>query len=561
MFQRLVGPAIALALLAGCSEAGSGVFEPSAPTSVASNASTPERPATAWDSMSDASLWDYISARDSVVVFGYKKPGATRGIWRAHRLVGEQDLHAAERAIGSITGAQVIRQLLGLPALTVKVSSQTALSKIRLSPFADYVEPDAIEIVSLDSGSGSSGCTLVPTAAPKGTTFGGDALPPHYAREDVQVTNAWTRANGSNVILGLVDTGIHGGQSQLLDKFDDGYSSGRWYHYDGVGGFGWQESGCSHGTRMAGTMAAPMNGENVAGVAWKSPLISIHRDDNVWDGFGSGANTADAIYKAAALGPAPSNTKRVIAMAFRANSDSNAIQDQIRKWHDLNRLFIGASGSAGDGFGIAFPADMPEVIAVSVVNGDYSSRTGIINYGDEVELTFLYSNITHGYTPTSYNELNGTSGSTAAVSGIAALTWSQYPNETNEQIRTRLQKAGHNYPSRNREVGYGVPNAMKAVGGFYKADITRTLLEDHGYYQVWELSAAPRGGDGPYTYQWSHGYTGETFTMSYRYDEVPPTYSVVITDTGDGVSHSASAAFMALPPHGGECDPTQLICN
>jgi len=42
-------------------------------------------------------------------------------------------------------------------------------------------------------------------------------------------------------------------------------------------------SACSHGTRMAGVLAAPMNGYGVVGVAWKSSLASVRQAGRIWD--------------------------------------------------------------------------------------------------------------------------------------------------------------------------------------------------------------------------------------------------------------------------------------
>jgi serine protease len=484
-----------------------------------------------WLAMSDAEMWAYITQYDTLVNVGLKTPGAMRGIWRTEVLVSPPEQVEGRQAIEAIRGSEIVHEFTGLPAVQVRVADAEALGRLRKLPFADYVEPNVLQGGFLSSGS-DSGCEYHAYSPSTGTTFAGDKLPPHYSRIGVQIDRAWNRARGDGVVMGLTDTGISDQQEHLLSRFDESHSAGRWYVYRGVGVLDWRESSCSHGTRMAGTMAAPMNGGNMVGVAWKANLVSAHQANRVYD--------VDAGYAAEAIRIAASErdnyypNRRIVTMAWQSNG-SSLISDQIRKWYGLGRLFVGAAGTI-DYFGIAFPADMPEVVAVSAVDPDtYGEITGL-NYGDQVELSFPVKQLSNGKYAPDLVSLGGSSGATAAVSGIAALVWSKYPNESNLDIRQRLRGAAHNYPNHNRVVGYGVPNATKAVGGMWYASIGCGNKTDCTFHyklsqcETKTFSVSHQGGDGPYSYRWSTGSTSRSTSMTLCPDpEKIAYYSISVT--------------------------------
>lgn len=514
-----------------------------------------------WVTMSNRDLWDYIVGYDSLVNVGLKAPGVARGIWRNQWLITPAGVLEGRRAVLAIPGAEFVKDLTGLPAIQLRVLDPSALSLLRALPFVDYVEPNAL-------GGGfaeSLSCGYHPLQPQNPVeSFAGDTMPPHLLRLDTQISKAWNRARGEGVVLGLTDTGISGTQGQLLGSFDVGYSSGRWHYYTGVLGRDWRDS-CSHGTRMAGVMTAPMNSENVAGVAWRSHLVSANQADGVF--FINGDYASEAIRIAAQqVAPGqPASSRRIVTMAWQSE-DSNVIADVIRYWYSEGRLFIAASGSV-DYRGIAFPAQMSvEVIAVSAVNGgDYSEINGWngINYGDFVDLTFPVDQLTNGEFTNAFVSLGGSSGATAAVSGIAALVWSQYPNESNIQIAQRLEESGHIYPDHNRVLGHGVPNAMQAVGGLWYVQVTKYLVSGGGFNQptIYDLVATPDGGEGPYTYLWNTGATSNTIRVFIQPGDSPADYSVTVSEPDPYGTSSRTGYITIDPPPGGCDDPFQIDCQ
>jgi hypothetical protein len=142
------------------------------------------------------------------------------------------------------------------------------------------------------------------------------------------------------------------------------------------------------------------------------------------------------------------------------------------------------------------------------------------------------------------------------VTGIAGLIWSQYPNASRDWVRQRLRWSAHNYPARNNVVGFGVPNAMKAVGGMYRAWLDVELLElQECWRAIYRTTSRTSGGDGPFSRQWAHGPTTIAVT-----DTVPMGgqvhREVQVTDASDG-TFMTSSRWLTGPAwcHGGPGGP------
>ena len=58
----------------------------------------------------------------------------------------------------------------------------------------------------------------------------------------------------------------------------------------------------------------------------------------------------------------------------------------------------------------------------------------------------------------------GTSFSSPMITGLAACLWQRDTSLTNLQIKKIIEQSSHLYPYGNNFVGYGVPNAIKAIG-------------------------------------------------------------------------------------------------
>ena len=511
--------------------------------------------------MSDEELWEHLEAQGGYAILGVKNPGEPRGIWRMTVLTDPTVMTGAESVAEARQGVEVLGVEEWAPVLRLSIQDLEALSALRTKPFVDYLQPKFMEPVG-DEGSMMDGCGWGDTytgGAPQGPL--GDHIPPGLARMSIQ--DAWRRNAGENAVVGITDTGIASNQANLIGAFASDSSTGRWHDIRTVISGGTNDQ-CGHGTRLAGLAGlavAPQNGSSIMGAAWRANAVSVRQGNGVHTS--GGINSADA---AAAIvmaveeryyWPHYVNQRRIVSMAWGAGSSHSNVEDAVRYTEGLGALHLGASGT-GIGWltGAVFPSTMKEVISVSAVDEDKERVSGI-GYGDAVELAAYIDQLGTGQFTSQTRTVGGSSAAVTAMSGIAALVWTQYPSETNAQIRDCLQKAAHAYPQRNTTYGFGVVNATKAVGGMYNVQIDAPFWVDP--YQTFTVTANPQGGDGPFTYQWSNGATTRSTTYTAGPEGSTVHYSVTVTDTSDGITRTPSGTSY-VQDRSGCIDPTQIEC-
>ncbi|WP_374758168.1 S8 family serine peptidase [Fibrella aquatilis] len=121
-------------------------------------------------------------------------------------------------------------------------------------------------------------------------------------------------------------------------------------------------------------------------------------------------------------------------------------------------LIIVSAGNEGDDHTwrvISTPADAEGVLAVGATNNRLWNRIGYSSIGPEA-LPYLKPNI-------SCFSLYGTSLAAPAITGFAACLMQANPKLTNKQLRDIIQQSAHLYPYGNNYVGYGVPQASRAL--------------------------------------------------------------------------------------------------
>lgn len=121
-------------------------------------------------------------------------------------------------------------------------------------------------------------------------------------------------------------------------------------------------------------------------------------------------------------------------------------------------LVIVSAGNEGDDRNwrvISTPADAPGVLAIGATNARLWNRIGYSSIGPEA-LTYLKPNV-------SCFSLYGTSLSAPVITGFAACLAQANPKLTNKQLLEIIEKSAHLYPYGNNYVGYGVPQASRAL--------------------------------------------------------------------------------------------------
>lgn len=458
--------AAVLALLAACADDAPAPLAPAAPAaSAAQDPQVPSRsqqhPGTLAD-LPDAELWRYVAAGEGRAAIGLKSPGRNRGVYRGRVLVDGGDWDRGRAAVVAQRGVTLLRADTLLPVLEVRLDGPDALAAVRKLPFVDYVEPVFGDPMPQQfAGVGGCGWGSAWTGD-RQYTASGDVYSQKWTAMNIPA--AWTLSSGAGVTVGLTDTGISANQAQLLSQFATGESTGRTVRLFYLTHLGSAYDDCGHGTRMAGIIAAPRDGRSVGGVAWKSNLISVRQ--------ASGVAAVSASDAAGSVRAAAQNGSQIVVMAWESLNWMWQVSDEIEYWH-YNRpvLFLGAAGTSGCGDGILdsnviFPADMPEVVAVTGITYPGGGIPCGIHYGSDVELTAYLSVPSTGRYTADVVEMGGSSNATAVMGGIAALVWSRNPGLTRDQLRVRLQQSGSYYPSRHSREGYGLVNALKAVRGY-----------------------------------------------------------------------------------------------
>ncbi len=121
-------------------------------------------------------------------------------------------------------------------------------------------------------------------------------------------------------------------------------------------------------------------------------------------------------------------------------------------------LIIVSAGNEGDDRSwrvISTPADAEGVLAVGATNARLWSRISYSSIGPQA-LPYLKPNV-------ACFSLYGTSLAAPVITGFAACLMQANPALTNRQLRDIIEQSAHLYPYGNNFVGYGVPQATRAL--------------------------------------------------------------------------------------------------
>jgi subtilisin len=345
-----------------------------------------------------------------------------------------------ECALVQGNGGFILRAFQLIPALAARLP-EDLLSDLRQNPNIAYVEDDAAVMAVEPVFDG-----LEYEDAWGVSHIGSNALHEQNIR-------------GAGVKIALLDTGIDYNHPDLDGNFVAGDN---FISIDPDNHDPYDDSWNSHGTHVAGIIAAERNGEGVVGVAPEASLYAI----KVLDGAGFG--TLSSLI--AGIEWAVTNEMDIANMSIEAGMDFASLEQACAAAEEAGLLIVAA---AGNSFGdeLMYPARYGSVIAVTATGMD-DAALPLSAVGPEMELAApgdaIYSTTANG----GYDLRTGTSQAAPHVTGVAALVLSSgFDQDLNgdgmvdhNDVRLRLRQTALDLgePGVDSVYGYGLVSAAAA---------------------------------------------------------------------------------------------------
>lgn len=342
----------------------------------------------------------------------------------------------------------------------------------------------------------------------------------------INIRQAWDISKGAGTVVAVIDSGIDVYHPDLKFNIwkntneikDDGIDNDNNGYIDDYQGWDFVDSdnnpspmpgedydakNVSHGTAVAGIIGAVANnGRGMVGVAFQSKIMALRVLESNGEGF-----VNDLV---AAIDYAVNHGADVINLSLVGFDYSSNLEKAIERAHENGVVIVAAAGNVEVGENPkdleeepAYPACLGSnthnnlVLAVTSIGRDNKKST-FANYGSScVDLSAIGENISSlsYYNPAedfddyySYN-WNGTSFSTALVSGIAALVKSNDMGASSDSVITAIyngaQDIDDSNPNFKNKIGLGRVDAYASLISssiIVKNELVKTAYSTAVYY-------------------------------------------------------------------------------
>lgn len=334
---------------------------------------------------------------------------------------------------------------------------------------------------------------------------------PYYGRQwylsKVKADRAWNRLSDSaDIIIAVIDSGVQIDHPDLKNNIwrnhrevaGNGFDDDNNGFIDDINGWDfvnnmpdpnpkflldWTEAGVSHGTMVAGIIAAQgNNGEGVVGVTWRAQIMPLKALNDRGEG-----KISDVIR---AIDYATNNGANIINLSFMSLSYSEALQEAIARAHAAGVIIVAAAGNesaGGNGYNIdetpVYPACydgklIGENMVIGVAATDaLDQKAAFSSYGSRcVDIVApgisFFNTVTAGSDPNDVNKIydgywSGTSLAAPLVSGALALIAQANPFLGQREIVNILFASTDNVSRLNPDyvglLGNGRLNVERAV--------------------------------------------------------------------------------------------------
>ncbi|WP_250003046.1 S8 family serine peptidase [Actinoplanes sp. M2I2] len=238
---------------------------------------------------------------------------------------------------------------------------------------------------------------------------------------------------GAGVIVAVIDTGVDSGHRDLRGATVPGWVVTREEPTNNV------DTG-PHGTGMAALIAGRGHGDGAGllGVAPRSKVMPI-RPVN------------DDLLISNGIRWAVDHGAKVVNMSFHLASDQ-VLADAIAEAYANDVVLVASAGNGGGAVGE--PGAFPHVVTVGSVGRD-NRVASFSNRGPQVDLVTYGVGIPVARPGNRYDVTNGTSVSTALVSGAVALVRARYPDMKAPEVVDRLLSTAVDRGPKGRDDRYG----------------------------------------------------------------------------------------------------------
>jgi len=283
-----------------------------------------------------------------------------------------------------------------------------------------------------------------------------------YAPQQVNAPQAWDylngRCGGPTPTVAVVDTGVakhpHLAENRLNDGYDvandsdDATPGEPVYHF--------------HGTHVAGIAAGNVGTDSQVYPVSDADVLPVKV---FGEGAGASVQTvADGIQYAA------DNGADVANLSLGAPLPSQTIQRAVEYAVSRGTLPVAAAGNAGRE-GMGFPAGYGDVLAVGATDSD-ENVTGFSNYGQGLNVVAPGNDVLSAFPekfvseipgPHPYYRVPGTSMSTPAVAGVAALGLRANPDLSPLELKNYIEATARSVDLPATRQGAGIADAAALV--------------------------------------------------------------------------------------------------
>ncbi len=355
---------------------------------------------------------------------------------------------------------------------------------------------------------------------------------PYYDRQwylmKIRADSAWDKVSSSpDTIIAVIDSGVQIDHPDLKDNIwenkgeipNNGKDDDRNGFIDDVNGWdfvenipdprpkfsnGWTEAGVTHGTMVAGIIAARgNNNEGIAGLTWQAKIMPL----KVLNDRGEG-KIGDVVR---AIDYATNNGADIINLSFVSFVYSEALEEAIARAHRAGVIVVAAAGNeqaVGEGYDIdempvypvCYDGSFGENMVIGVAATDaLDQKAAFSSYGARcVDISApgisFFSAVTAGSDPRNPGKIydgywSGTSMAAPLVSGALALIRAANPELSRREVVSILFASTDNISRLNPDypglLGNGRLNVDRAV------EMAKEIL----YQKIGRLVLAPVSGD------------------------------------------------------------------